>query len=387
MEENKTLYYKIIMYLKDKIESGELSPLQKLPTEAELSALFNVSRITSKKALEELQKQKLIYRKRGSGSYVAPKEDSLNSINISGKEANIISLVIPLESTNLRLLEIIRGASDFASSKGCYLTVHNTWNAAYKERSFIQRLFTQGIRGIIYYPTESSSNLDLLYYLSLKNYPMVIIDKYFEDIPISYVTSNNFDGAHKATSYLIKLGHINIAYISYSNLAYVSSLRQRYFGYCKAMIDNGLDLKEGPVVLGFGLNSNSIHLHNDYESKVNYESRLNAVIKETLLNLIGKGVTAIHTENDNLALNILNICGECGIKVPQQLSIVGFDNLIMSGSISIPLTTIEQNYYEIGSRAAEIITSKFKDNNTKQYKELVPVTLVERKSCDVKTYI
>lgn len=355
MEDNKTLYSKIVEYLTEKIEKDEMLEGEKLPTELELATLFNVSRITSKRALEELEKEKLIYRKRGSGSFVAPKKSE-----VLAKEQNIIAMVIPLENSNMRLLETLKGATDFLNTKGYYLTVHSTWRDLEKEKKAITSLYKEGVKGIIYYPIFDSCNIDVLYNLCIRKYPIVVIDKYFEGTPVSSVVSDNFGGGYSATKYLQNIGHKNIAYVAVSKIEEVSSLRQRYYGYCKAMLEEQAENE-----------FYSIHQVAETEDEV----------KEMLLDFMHKGITAIHTENDHLAIRLINSCGQAGIKIPEELSIVGFDNLDMANLVTPSLTTIEQGYYLIGKRAAEVLLDKLEGKLLEEVKEVIPIELIERNSC------
>ena len=372
MNNNVTLYNKIMEYLKNKIETGEYQPSDKLPTEAELSNLFHVSRITSKRALEELEKQGLIARKRGSGSFVA---DRANEINPHGLELfRVINMIIPLEAVNVCLLDIIKGASEVLAANNYQLAVENIIGDRNKEREIIRQLSTKDIQGVIYYPIFDVGNLDLLYNLSIQKFPIVTIDKYFTDIEMSSVSTDNFGGAYDAVSYLCRLGHRKIAYLAINQLENESSVRQRFFGYCKALYDNGIQYDESIVRLGFDVNTDSDLSQNEQQKKVK-------AVSDLILRLLNHGVTAIHTENDNVAIMLINVCNEIGIKVPGQLSVIGFDNLALSGYISVPLTTIAQNFYQIGKRSAEIIMDKISGGSKIVTREYIPSALVERKSC------
>ncbi len=372
MNNNVTLYNKIVEYLKDKIAKGEYQPSDKLPTEAELSNLFNVSRITSKRALEELEKQNLIVRKRGSGSFVADRVDEVSPRD--SEPVKIINMIIPLEAINVCLLDIIKGASDVLTANGYQLAVENIVSDRNKEREMIRQLRQKEIQGVIYYPIFDVGNLDLLYNLSIQKYPIVTIDKYFSDIDISSVVTDNFGGAYDAVDYLCRLGHKKIAYLAITQLENESSVRQRFFGYCKALYDNGIQYDESLVKVGFDVNTDSDLSQAEQQKKIKAMSDL-------LLSLLDRGVTAIHTENDNVAIMLINVCNEIGIKIPEQLSVVGFDNLALSGYVSVPLTTISQNFYEIGKRSAEIVLDKIKGDSKECTREYIPSSLVERKSC------
>lgn len=372
MNSNTTLYNKIVDYLKDKIANAEYQPGDKLPTEAELSNLFSVSRITSRRALEELEKQNLIVRKRGSGSFVTDKTDETERQDF--EPHRIIKMIIPLEAINVCLLDIIKGASEILVANGYQLAVENIIGDRGKEREVIRQLSAKDVQGAIYYPIFDVGNLDLLYNLSIQKYPLVTIDKYFTDIDLSSVITDNFGGAYDAVSYLYKLGHRKIAYLAINELENESSVRQRFFGYCKALNDKGIPYDETITKLGFNVNMELDLNPDEQRKKVETVSGL-------VLDLLNRGVTAIHTENDSVAIMLINVCNEIGIKVPEQLSVIGFDNLALSGYISVPLTTMAQNFYQIGKRSAEIVMDRINGNFKNTAREYIPSALVERKSC------
>ena len=108
---NRPLYIQIMDCLKEKIKNGEFQPNKRLPTEKELAEEFNVSRITSKRALEELEREGIIYRKKGSGSYLRHK--AYNSANVgnvaNSSRINVVALVIPFGEPMGGSVDIIQG--------------------------------------------------------------------------------------------------------------------------------------------------------------------------------------------------------------------------------------------------------------------------------------
>lgn len=383
MERNlkKPLYKQIVDHFKLKIYMGELLPDEKLPTEVELASNFSVSRITSKKALEELEKMKLIYRIQGSGSYVSSniEEDfqgkNENNGHIQGSRA--IAIVLPFDISNGRLTDCIKGASEVLDKRGYYLTIHCADRNGEKEKLILNNLFQKGIDGIIYYPLSDYRNLDIVHMMSVQEFPIVTIDKYFDSIPVSYVISDNFRGSYEATDYLAKLGHKKIAYISDIAIESASSIRNRYFGYIEALRNNNLEMNY--EIVKFNLNelgNRLIESNNALEDEEYVE-----VLKSTVTDLLAKGVTAIITVNDYVAINIIDTCRLLGVKVPQQLSVIGFDNLELTQFMSVPLTSVEQNFYEIGKEAAQILLSRIENGNKEYTKMVIPTRFIERQSC------
>ncbi len=367
---NKPLYMEIIDYLKGKIHENELQPEDKLPTEADLAEKFDVSRITSNRALVELEREGLIYRVRGSGSFVAPKEDESNIVNV--KTNKIIGLVLPFESFRGGVVDTIQGATEFLGEHGYYLSVHSAKESHEKEKNIIEKLVNEGFLGVIYYPNFNNKNLDLINRLYVENYPIVTIDKYYDSIPISYVISDNFEGGYLATEHLINLNHKNISFVSGIEMEERMSIRDRYFGYFKALNEN--DIKINSEIHRFVYNS-------ELNGKMDvFNSEHTEKIRKIISDLIDNGVTAIVAENDYLAIVLQRVCGLMDINVPQEMSIVGFDNLDLSDKVNLPLTTVEQNFHKIGQKAAEILIKSIENNKYNYDQVEQPVELIKRKS-------
>lgn len=351
----KALYSQIVDCLKEKIDNNELLPGDRLPTELELAESFGVSRITSKRALVELEREKLICRKRGQGSFVLPKSDKSSYVMMN----KVISLILPSDGSGRRI-DYIKGATDFLNSKGYYLSIHTTNDDLKKERDLLINLPKNGISGIIYYPWLRK-NFDVLYSMYLNNYPVVVIDKRFQSLPLSYVISDNFDGGYQATSHLINLGHECIAYIAEDSPEEISTVRERLFGYCKALSDHKIPINHDVIKLSL--------LYDKTKS-----------LKEILQDLVEKGVTGIFAEHDYMGLLIARTLQEMDIKVPDEISLIGFDNLGIHENIDFKLTSIDQNFYEIGKIAAEMIMDNIENSFCKYGERVVPVNLILRET-------
>ena len=367
MSTSKPMYMQIIEYLKEKINGKQLLPGQQLPTEMKLATQFGVSRITSKKALEELEREGMIYRKRGQGSFVSYTDAKSNSTGTN----KLIAIVFPYRGVNGWVMSYINGVMSYLNPAGYYLSVHCTEGKYSIEREFLNQLPANGIKGIIYYPETSNRNLDLLNSLCMNGYPIVAIDKYFDGLPISSVVSDNFKGEYMLAEHLIKQGHRRIAYIAREDIAESTSLRDRYLAYCKALKDNNIQIDSDIVSTGY-LNE----ISNSYS-----EQKEKEYLKNKIMQLINGGVTAILTEHDIEGIKLYKTLSEMGIKVPKDISIAGFDDMVILEHISLPLTTVKQDFLEIGRRAACMIVKCIEEGCTNT-KDVVPVELIIRKTTD-----
>jgi DNA-binding LacI/PurR family transcriptional regulator len=363
--ENKPLYMRILGDLQEQIRTGQYMPEQQLPTEVELAEQYGVSRITSKRALIELEREGLIYRKRGSGSYVKQPED-IHPKGEAGVQSTqpIISMILPYMATSE--LDYIKGAHDYLDSKGYYLSIHNSNWKKDKEREILTKVPKSGPSGIILYPISTISNIDVIHAVHMNDYPIVTIDQYFDSLPVSSVVSDNFDGGYIAAKRLIELGHERIAYVSSVGVEYRSSVRDRYMGYCKALKEHHISIDTDIMVTDF------------YEEA--YSSNTTAFYRSLLTKLMDMDVTALQIEHDHLAVDLLKSCMEMGIQVPEQLSLTGFDDHDIARHVEIPVTSVAQDYYTIGYEAAKIIVHRIEQGDPEHHKIKVPVRWIERQS-------
>jgi GntR family transcriptional regulator, arabinose operon transcriptional repressor len=366
MSNDQTLYMQIYNYLKEKIDTKQLLPGDQLPTELELSEKFGVSRITSKKAVEQLEKEGLVNRKRGKGTYV--EMNTPRTIN-SGMN-KVISIIFPYgddSKTYDFVMAYINGASSYLSTRGYYLSIHYTGGEERIERELLKNIPNSGIGGIIYYPESNTRCTDILSLMYYNKYPIVTIDKYLDGIPLSSVISDNLNGQYMLTDNLIRLGHRRIAYLSCENIGDKTSIRDRYFGYCKALKDNRIEIDSDISLV-------------DFHGMTNENERKD-FLKKKLTNLYNSGVTAILAENDVEAVQLMKVIHEMGLLVPKDISIAGFDGLDWLGYMDYKLTTVKQNFFEIGRRAAETIVTMI-EKGDENIRHAVPTELVTGNTTD-----
>lgn len=370
LNDDKPLYSQILDILRERIIRGEYAVDEQLPTEVELAEQFEVSRITSKRALIELEREGLIYRRRGSGSYVKKREEGRRQPEESAGAATskIISMIVPYVASN-NALGYVPGVSDYLESKGYYLTIHNSDWSSVQERELLRSLPKRGTAGIILYPVSTQQNLDIVHALSLNDYPIVTIDQYYSMLTAGSVVSDNFEGGYMAATELIELGHTRIAFLSTINIQYRSTVRDRFFGYCKALRDNDIP---ADIDLVFS------DLTQEAEGS---PMNRRAFYKSLLQQMQELEVTAIQAEHDLVALDVIKAAIDLGIDIPGQLSVVGFDNnQEVALHADIPITTIEQDYEEIGRRAAMMIMDRLAPGTRPQERQDVPVKWIARQT-------
>ncbi|GFN33370.1 LacI family DNA-binding transcriptional regulator [Paenibacillus xylaniclasticus] len=167
--------------------------------------------------------------------------------------------------------------------------------------------------------------------------PLVMLDSYHRGLPCPVVATDNIEGAYEAVEFLIRSGHRNIGFIGPTNLT--SSHEERWFGYWKAMTDNGLSIDPAQTTV------KSVSFHHSAE-----EIR-------SLLDRLGHWPTAFFCSNDRIAYLLADELEKRGMRVPDDISIVGFDDLKAGAGHKLSLTTMRVEKLRMCDAAAELLLS------------------------------
>lgn len=198
-------------------------------------------------------------------------------------------------------------------------------------------------------------------YLRERDFPFVVIGKPFKDDEnISYVDNDNFKAGKEVTEHLIQLGHDRIGFIG-GNLDLVVTV-ERLLGYEKALRNSGISLIDEYIV-------------NDEFLR---ESGQDAV--KVLLSL-EKPPTAMVVADDLMALGVLNKLDEMGISVPEDISIVSFNNVLIAEMARPPLTSVDINIFDLGYQATKSLIQKIENPGEPIKRIIVPFKIVPRFSC------
>lgn len=247
------------------------------------------------------------------------------------KKTKTIGLVIP-DVRNPFFTDLARGAEDVANERGYSLLFCNTDDDLKKEIKYINNLIEKQIDGIALAGAairdqSLEENMDI-------KIPIVSLDRnvYFKGIE-GKIEVDNFSGAYDAVNHLVQLGHNKIMFLS--GQLNIKLSMDRLEGYKRALLDNSIDYNENLVIVG------------RYSSEFGYETMKNMELD--------REITAIFCGNDLIAIGAMNALKEKHISIPEDISIVGFDDIYISTLVSPPLTTVRQPSYEIGYLAIETL--------------------------------
>ena len=242
------LYEQISSHVLDEIRRGVLGPGDRVASEMELAAQFEVSRITSKRALEVLREAGLIERIRGKGSFVAKRLPDLDRISVplrgrlplrparpSGVPGSI-ALVIPDVSESYGL-ELLCAIEERCAEQGANLIVRRTHGRQSDEEQAVESLVAlDDVDGLIVFPVHGDFYNASLLRQVLDGYPLVLVDRHLSGIPVSAVHTDNVAASRALTERLLDLGHRHIAFVSPPPLN-TSSIEDRLEGFRSAFAE------------------------------------------------------------------------------------------------------------------------------------------------------
>ncbi|WP_262316197.1 GntR family transcriptional regulator [Lacticaseibacillus parakribbianus] len=343
-----TKYQELFDQLRTAILRGEYAPDALLPSENALAIRYHVSRITTKRALNELVKADLIYRVQGKGSFVKPH---------AANRSRTLLLVLPFANPKM---------GDYASGI-TQMLAGTTWRLETITTRQFKRLaldtFTEHYAGMFFYPQELSADMPTLITLSQLHIPTVVFDEPPSTLALPSVCSDNTAGGALAARHLQALGHKRIAFCSRVPFwqDWTGTVADRFFGYVNAY--QPTDLMPTQQLLWA-------------EALSTFAS-----VAETAAYLKHEHITALIMGNDVEAIKVARELQGRGWQLPLDLSIVGFDDIELAATNSPSLTTLTQDFTEMGRQAVDLMLSQINDPQKGLAKRVtVPVKLVARDS-------
>lgn len=230
------LYKQIQEKIKEQIKLGILRPGDRVGSEKELSKLYNVSQITTKNALIGLAEEGWVERIQGKGSFVS---DLSSQLRPAMAKPVLIGVVFPSMKTMIDQ-QLLNYIEQYAYEEGFQILLRITRESAERETQSIRELMELGIQGLIVFPTEAENYNESIIQLSFDKFPVVLVDRFFKNIRVAHVVSDNITGTFDAIDYLLKKGHRQIAYISPEITNSVTE--DRAIGYEKAFMEHQLPI-------------------------------------------------------------------------------------------------------------------------------------------------
>ena len=356
----------LVKQLKDlileQIRTGKLAPGDKVPSERELTLLYGVSRATARNTILGLANDGLVTRTVGSGTYVAA-DARLDGATAS--ETGTIGFLVGRQHVPVRSIQddfyyykVMEGIQGALRESRRHLLFSYLDDDDRENREIVTGLEGK-VDGVLL--AEASSN-SLVGEIHERGLPCVLINPSVDDIDQRFdsLSVNNRSGAHKAIAYLIGLGHRRIGCLRGPTASLAA--QDRFDGYLRALAENGIPFDDTLVVPLDGWTSQ--------------------VGSEGIRVLMDKapGITAVFCASDTLALGAM--AGVKGVrKVPEELSVIGFDDISLSSHSAPPLTTVHSPTFDLGKQAGKQLLNRIRNRGLLVTRVLLSPELKVRESC------
>ena len=341
------LYTQLVKYFRTRILSGQLPPGSRLPSELELAERHRISRGTVRQAMNVLVNEELVERIPGKGTFVR-----------ANSAAALIGVVLPTANDALTL-DILVGVEQVAKRQNYQVIFAHTEECPDQQAADIERMREQRVAGLIVFPLTNLAHDTQIEQLIAEGMPLVLVDRYFPDLAVDVVVVDNVGGGYQATSHLIGLGHRRIGFIASASLT-TTSIRDRFEGYCQALAEHNLPYDD------------DLFLFHPGDAPI---SELEAYLRAA-----GRP-TAVFVSTDSTALRVLRTADALGLRVPEDLALVGFDDIKEAAELRVPLTTVAQAGRQVGQRACELLLDQLSNPRRPPRHEVLPVRFVVRRSC------
>lgn len=351
------LYLQLKEIIRRRIESGDLEPGAMAPSEAELLEQYQVSRFPIRQAYQQLVEEGYLIRARGKGTFVASEEHRKAARRTPTKKS--ISFVLDSVAEGI-LPALAHHIETVAFDVGYSTTVCNTGASPERTLDYIDHISDQDTSGVLLIPLLTDPfeeiNGEICRRLKVQGLPFVLVDLYLREMPTHCVCSDNLEGGRLVGRHLRNKGHrrVGVVYDCYN-----TSCEDRISGLIEGLGENW----DTPLV-------------------VRFNNRDEGDLVRKLSELLDRKQrpTAIFALHDVIARQILTYLIQRAIAVPEEISLVGYDDLEFSEFLRVPLTTVRQDLQRIGREAVELLIEVIQNPNRELKQVRVPVRLIERAS-------
>ncbi|MBD0862933.1 LacI family DNA-binding transcriptional regulator [Gordonia sp. zg691] len=275
--------------------------------------------------------------------------------NLKRRGASRIGMVVP-ELTNQFFAMVTEGVQRAASARDVLVVLVIPDAAARSEEEQAKLLRSQRIDGVVY--LSGTGSMPAASYELARSGPVVLVDEQIPGIDLPAVVCDSRKGAREAAMHVLDHGHRQIAVIGGPPALWTA--QQRLAGYREAFAGVGLDPDAVPVY------------HGDYQQDSGYEAAKAALIANPR-------PSALICANDLMAVGAMEYCREAGLQMPDEVSIVGFDDLALSRLLTPRLTSVRQPAHDMGFRAANVLFDLIENDEPEQL-SILPTTLQIRSS-------
>ena len=355
-------YLAIVEWAKEHIASNGLMPNGRFLTEKELCAIHNVSRQTVRQALMKLERDNILYRVRGSGTFVKSVTAPTAPTAAGGRNIGVISTYF----SDYIFPHIVTGIESVLNDASCPMQLAITHNRVAEETQALRSMLSNGVRGLIIEPSKSAlpnPNVDLYREIQQSNIPIVFFNAKYPWTDMPYVALDDEAAGKMVTDYIYECGHKRVA-----GIFLIDDIQghKRYSSFINSSLANGVKDAEKNVI---------------WYSSAEKEDPFTG-IKDKLLSLLGR-VTAVVCYNDMIAVRLMKFCRENGISITNDLSVTGIDDSSYAPICEVPLTTVKHPHRKLGEAAAGALLHLLDSNGATQENIIFAPELVVRESVKI----
>lgn len=330
MAEPVAKYEEIMRWVKNKLEDGTIKAGDRIESEYQLCSRFSVSRQTVRHAISVLENEGIVERRRGSGTYIK------SSVNIEEKEHKTMQVAVMTTYVQEYIFSsIIEEIERELSRAGYGMQISFTNNTIEKERFILKNILEKNmVDGLIAETTKSglpNPNLDIYRKIMQKGIPVIFINSHYKELDAPHVSLNDKMAGKMVTEHLIRCGHRNIAGIFKAD---DGQGHDRYAGYVEALMEADIRIKSKNVIWI------------DTEEVRDLKNDASMILRRI------KDCTACVCYNDDVASKVVGICLEEGIRIPDDMSIIGIDDSDLATYCEIPLTSAKNPTSDLGKIVA-----------------------------------
>jgi len=373
-----SLYEKIYNDILEGIQASKFPPGSKLPSEKELSIQYNVSRITSKKALDMLAEQNLISRMPGKGSYVMENQENeylwQEPLRNSKKQSRVIGVIMDAFGASYGY-QLLLGIERECKEQDLNFILKCTYGSKEAEIEAINELLDIGVSGIIIMCVHDETYNALVLKLAVEKFPIVLIDRQLKGIPISYVGTDNYVAAKELTDWLFRHGHTRICFVSHASVM-TPTILERQNGFVDYHLEHNIITNESMWIS----NLKSM-LPSANRGEASEESDLDLI--EDFIRKNPK-TTAFFAIEYSIGLLVYKTLQKLGQEKEKEVVFFdGIDEIYDSNPI---FTRVKQGEYQIGTNSVQLVAERMKGKREVETR-LIPYEIIEgdRKNRNKKT--
>ena len=352
--ERMPLYHQIKQYLYRLIYANVKKGDLKIPSENLIAQQFNVSRITSKRAINDLVEEGYLVRKKGSGTYINSdlnenqrlelgRYGDINANHTPDKTKKTVALIVP-DIKSKYMMNLVDGVQTLAMKNGWNVLLAVTMYDQALEETLIIKLVSS-VNALIIFPVKKNIYNQEILKLTLRQFPLTVIDNVLHGVETSTITSNNREAAYNATKYFLKRNKRHIGIIAQS-LDSAISLLERYKGYEEALTEWGIPIYKNYVLDNFE------HYGASSANKI-----------ETFINE-NRNIDALIAFNYELGIKAINVSLNNNIRLTYN-DIIIFDEEFSDiyNLLKIKIKYIQQDSFKVGEMAFQVILDQINSPN------------------------